>query len=191
MSLLQEALDACAALTKRVEHLEYDKVAQALEIKKLKRRVKKLKKGNRGRIIDEMDKDDVVALMDDKEEDKKDEEAKKKERSAKRRKLNEEVEDLKRHLEIMPNEDDDVYTEATSLARKVPVVDYESINLNNKPYYKFIQADGTHQLFISFLTLLKNFDKEDLEALWNLVKERVIVPTGRYIVPTGSVIVAT
>nr|GEZ73844.1 uncharacterized mitochondrial protein AtMg00810-like [Tanacetum cinerariifolium] len=37
---------------------------------------------------------------------------------AKRRKLNEEVEDLKRHFEIVPNEDDDVYTEATSLARK-------------------------------------------------------------------------
>nr|GEY62734.1 hypothetical protein [Tanacetum cinerariifolium] len=31
---------------------------------------------NQGRIIDEMDKDDVVALMDDKEEDKKEEEAK-------------------------------------------------------------------------------------------------------------------
>nr|GFB53994.1 hypothetical protein [Tanacetum cinerariifolium] len=28
MSLLQEALDACATLTKRVEHLEHDKVAQ-------------------------------------------------------------------------------------------------------------------------------------------------------------------
>nr|GFA51848.1 hypothetical protein [Tanacetum cinerariifolium] len=38
MSLLQEALDACAALNRRVEHLEYDKVAQALEITKLKRR---------------------------------------------------------------------------------------------------------------------------------------------------------
>nr|GEY73747.1 uncharacterized mitochondrial protein AtMg00810-like [Tanacetum cinerariifolium] len=76
MSLLQEALDAGAVLTIRVEHLEYDKIAQALETKKLKRRVKKLEKGNRGRIIDEMDKDDVVALMDDKEEDKKDEEAK-------------------------------------------------------------------------------------------------------------------
>nr|GEV20275.1 hypothetical protein [Tanacetum cinerariifolium] len=82
--------------------------SQALEIKKLKRRVKKLEKGNRvkvlklkkstkvgtsqridtsedtvmddasnqGRIIDEMDKNDVVALMDDKEEDKKEEEAK-------------------------------------------------------------------------------------------------------------------
>nr|GFD32724.1 hypothetical protein [Tanacetum cinerariifolium] len=31
---------------------------------------------NQGRIIDEIDKDDVVALMDDKEEDKKDEEDK-------------------------------------------------------------------------------------------------------------------
>nr|GFC38031.1 hypothetical protein [Tanacetum cinerariifolium] len=47
MSLLQEVLDACVVLTKRVEHLEYDKVAQALEITKLKKRVKKLKKGNR------------------------------------------------------------------------------------------------------------------------------------------------
>nr|GEV43025.1 uncharacterized mitochondrial protein AtMg00810-like [Tanacetum cinerariifolium] len=36
----------------------------------------------------------------------------------KRRKLNEEVEDLKRHLEIVPDEDDDVYTKATPLARK-------------------------------------------------------------------------
>nr|GEX65522.1 hypothetical protein [Tanacetum cinerariifolium] len=35
------------------------------------------------------------------------------------RKLNEEVEDLKRHLEIVPDEDDDVYTEATPLARKL------------------------------------------------------------------------
>nr|GEY93530.1 hypothetical protein [Tanacetum cinerariifolium] len=87
------------------------------------------------------------------------------EKAAKRRKLNKEVEDLKRHLEIVPDEDDDVYTEATPLARKVPVVDYEIIELNNKPYYKIIRADGTHQLYISFLTLLKNFDREDLEAL--------------------------
>nr|GFA35754.1 xylulose kinase-1 [Tanacetum cinerariifolium] len=47
------------------------------------------------------------------------------ERAAKRQKLDEEVEELKKHLQIVPNEDDDVYTEATPLARKVPVVDYE------------------------------------------------------------------
>nr|GEW09330.1 hypothetical protein [Tanacetum cinerariifolium] len=93
-------------------------------------------------------------------------------KAAKRRKLNKEVEDLKRHMEIVPDEDDDVYTEATPLARKVPIVDYKIIELNNKPYYKIIRSDGTHQLYISFLTLLKNFDREDLEALWSLVKER-------------------
>nr|GFB46895.1 hypothetical protein [Tanacetum cinerariifolium] len=86
-------------------------------------------------------------------------------KAAKRRKLNKEVEDLKRHLEILPDENVDVYTKATPLARKVLVVDYEIIELNNKPYYKIIRADGIHQLYISFLTLLKNFDREDLEAL--------------------------
>nr|GEU50422.1 hypothetical protein [Tanacetum cinerariifolium] len=306
---------------RRVEHLEYDKIAQALEITKLRRRVKKLEKGNKvrvlklrklqkfgtsqrvdtsddtmmddeynqGRMIDDIDKDDSVVLMDEKEEDKKVEKAKVDEsaqvqgrqaesqveifkidmdhalkvlsiqedeptkvqevvdvvttsklitkvvtaasetviaasaiifaaepqvpaaiitavpakvaaapkepkplkkkqhikmdeeyarklhaeinkdidwdvaidhvklkakedpteenralqsinetpaqKAAKRRKLNEEVEDIKRHLEIMPDEDDDVYTKATPLTRK-------------------------------------NSDREDLEALWSLVKER-------------------
>nr|GEZ81771.1 hypothetical protein [Tanacetum cinerariifolium] len=43
-------------------------------------------------------------------------------KAAKRRKLNEEsqeVEDLKKHLEVVDDEDDDVFTEATPLARKV------------------------------------------------------------------------
>nr|GEW89336.1 hypothetical protein [Tanacetum cinerariifolium] len=103
MSRLQEALDACVALTRRVKHLKYDKVAQALEITKLKKRVKKLDKrnkvrvlklrrlqkivtsqrvdtsddtvmddeSNQGRMIVEMDKDDVVVLIDNKKEDKK------------------------------------------------------------------------------------------------------------------------
>nr|GEV56450.1 putative ribonuclease H-like domain-containing protein [Tanacetum cinerariifolium] len=93
-------------------------------------------------------------------------------KAAKRRKLNEEVAELNKHLEIMPDEDDDVFIEATPLARKVPVVDYSIIFLNKKPHYKIIKADGTHQLYISFLTLLKNFDRDDLESLWSIVKER-------------------
>nr|GEX82487.1 ribonuclease H-like domain-containing protein [Tanacetum cinerariifolium] len=55
-------------------------------------------------------------------------------------------EDENKALQIVPNEDDDVYTEATSLARKVPVVDYQVIEINNKPYYIIIRADDTHQL---------------------------------------------
>nr|GEU51789.1 hypothetical protein [Tanacetum cinerariifolium] len=96
-------------------------------------------------------------------------------KAAKRRRMNEEakdVEELKHHLEIVPDEDDDVYTEATLLARKVPVVDYQIIQLNNKTHFKIIRADETHQLYVSFITLLKNFYREDLESLWSIVKER-------------------
>nr|GEY32340.1 putative ribonuclease H-like domain-containing protein [Tanacetum cinerariifolium] len=71
-------------------------------------------------------------------------------KATKRRRLNEEdkdVEEIKQHLEIVPDEDDDVYTEATPLARKVTVIDYQIIQLNNKPRYKIIRADGTHHLY--------------------------------------------
>nr|GEV36407.1 hypothetical protein [Tanacetum cinerariifolium] len=93
-------------------------------------------------------------------------------KASKKQKLDEEVEELKKHLMIVPNEDDDVYTEATPLALKVPVVDYKIYTKNSKPYYKIKRADGSHQLYLSFLSMLKNFDREDLEVLSRLVKER-------------------
>nr|GEV98776.1 retrovirus-related Pol polyprotein from transposon TNT 1-94 [Tanacetum cinerariifolium] len=70
------------------------------------------------------------------------------------------------------NDEDDVYIEATPLALKDLVVDYQIHNEHNQPYYKIIRADETHQLFLSFITLLKNFDREDLEMLWKPVQER-------------------
>nr|GEU39336.1 putative ribonuclease H-like domain-containing protein [Tanacetum cinerariifolium] len=88
--------------------------------------------------------------------------------AAKKQRINEDEEELKAHLQIVVNDDDDVFTEATPFSSKVPVVEYQ----NNKPYYKITKADGTHKLFISFITSLKNFDKEDLEMLWKLVQER-------------------
>nr|GEW29507.1 hypothetical protein [Tanacetum cinerariifolium] len=73
---------------------------------------------------------------------------------------------------IVPNDEDDACTEATPLDRKAPVVDYEIYKENNKPYYKIKRADGSHQLYLSFLSLLRNFDREDLGTLWRLVKDR-------------------
>nr|GEY50324.1 hypothetical protein [Tanacetum cinerariifolium]GEZ07445.1 hypothetical protein [Tanacetum cinerariifolium] len=73
-------------------------------------------------------------------------------KAAKKQKLDEEVEKLKRHLQILPNNEDDVYTEATPFARKVLVIDYEIYIENNKPYYKIIRADGSPRLFLSFLS---------------------------------------
>nr|GEY90640.1 hypothetical protein [Tanacetum cinerariifolium] len=65
--------------------------------------------------------------------------------AAKKQKLDEEVEELKTHLQIVSNDEDDVDTEATPLALK---------------------------LFLSFISLLRNFDREDLEMLWQIVQER-------------------
>nr|GFA59341.1 hypothetical protein [Tanacetum cinerariifolium] len=89
-------------------------------------------------------------------------------KAAKRRKLSEEAQeakDLRKRLEVVEDEDDDVFVEATSLASKVPIVDYHIVLVDNKPRFKIIRADETHQFYISFTTLLKNFDREDLENL--------------------------
>nr|GEV95046.1 retrovirus-related Pol polyprotein from transposon TNT 1-94 [Tanacetum cinerariifolium] len=116
------------------------------------------------KIKEQMDEKDSRALkrLNESQEDN----------AAKKQKLDEEVKELKRDLQIVPNNEDDVYIEATPLALKVHVVDYEIYNENNKPYYKIKRIDGTHQLYLSFLSLLRNFDREDLETLWRLVKER-------------------
>nr|GEY03382.1 hypothetical protein [Tanacetum cinerariifolium] len=335
LSLLQTALDTCAALASRLEQLESDKLNQALKITQLKKRVKRLEKGqkvkvfkfrrlkkvgtsqrvktsddtlmedvsNQGRIIDELDRDEGIELMGEKEEKKKDianddqvegrhaeiqaeiyqigmdhaikvlsmheeelievqevvemvttaklitevvtaasapvsaasiiisaaepnipavtitaapvkvatastrrrrgvvirdpeeessaktsDETKSKDKgkeeeesralesinetlaqkAAKKRRLNQEdkyVEEIKQHLEIVPDEDDDVYTEATPLARKVTVVHYQIILLNNKPRYKIIKADGTHQLSLKKNTKCVNDAGEELSAV--------------------------
>nr|GFB39462.1 hypothetical protein [Tanacetum cinerariifolium] len=90
-------------------------------------------------------------------------------KAAKRRKL---TDNLRGHLEIVPEEDDDVFVEAIPLAQKAPVMDYQVVVIDNRPRYTIIRADDTHQLYISFINLLKNFDREDLEALWRIVKDR-------------------
>nr|GFA58471.1 hypothetical protein [Tanacetum cinerariifolium] len=79
--------------------------------------------------------------------------------------MDEEVKELKSHLQIVSNDDHDVYTEATPLASKIPIFDYKIHLERNKPYFKIIRAEGNHMLFLSFSTLLKNFEREDLESL--------------------------
>nr|GEU35887.1 hypothetical protein [Tanacetum cinerariifolium] len=67
MNLLQKPMDTCTTLTRRVEHLELDKVAQAMEITKLKQKVKKLERRNKGRMISDMDANADVVLEEAKE----------------------------------------------------------------------------------------------------------------------------
>nr|GEV40073.1 uncharacterized mitochondrial protein AtMg00810-like [Tanacetum cinerariifolium] len=103
-------------------------------------------------------------------------------KAAKRRKLAkeaQEAEELKKQLQVVANEDDDVFIDATLLARKVPVVDYQIVMIDNKPRFKIIIADETRQLYIFYikttnfsdeyllLTLKKMFGKPDgRDAIW-------------------------
>nr|GEX58870.1 hypothetical protein [Tanacetum cinerariifolium] len=76
MTLLNKLIETCAILTKKVANLEQDKIAQALEITKLKQRVRKLEKKRKfkssglkrlrkgeGRIA-KLDANDDVTLVD-------------------------------------------------------------------------------------------------------------------------------
>nr|GEW73851.1 hypothetical protein [Tanacetum cinerariifolium] len=171
----QKVLDTCSALAHRVEGLENEKAAQQLEIVKLKARVvaasthipaakpkilnitaapavsTRRRKGVSREEIEEEDEEIIKSINETPAQ-----------KAAKRRKLHEQAkedEDLKKQLEVVDDEDDDVFIEATPIGKKVPVVDYEIVMINNKPRYKIIKADSTHQLYISFITLLKNFDR--------------------------------
>nr|GEV65454.1 hypothetical protein [Tanacetum cinerariifolium] len=91
-------------------------------------------------------------------------------KSAKKQKIEEETKELKKHLHIVT--DDDVYIDATPLASKIPIIDFKIHTERNRPYFKIIRADGNHMLFISLSIMLKNFDREDLESLWIIVRDR-------------------
>nr|GFA89897.1 hypothetical protein [Tanacetum cinerariifolium] len=54
----------------------------------------------------------------------------------KKQKMDEEAEEFKSHLQIVSDDDDDVYTEATPLASKILIVDYKIHLERNKPYFK-------------------------------------------------------
>nr|GEW53625.1 hypothetical protein [Tanacetum cinerariifolium] len=96
--------------------------------------------------------------------------------SAKRQKLEKEDDsiELKRCLEILPENDDDV-TKATPLSSKSPtIVDYKIYKEGKKSYFKIIRANGNSQSYLTFGKMFKNFNREDLEVLWSIVKERFI-----------------
>nr|GFA68126.1 hypothetical protein [Tanacetum cinerariifolium] len=96
--------------------------------------------------------------------------------STKRQRLGKEDDsiELKKCLEIIPEEDDDDVTiEATLLSSKSPtIVNYKIYKKGKKSYFKIIRADGNSQSYLTFGKMFKNFNREDLEVLWSIVKER-------------------
>ncbi|GKB70436.1 hypothetical protein Tco_0931848 [Tanacetum coccineum] len=84
-----------------------------------------------------------------------------------------ESEELKQCLEIVPDDGDDVTIDTTPLSTKSPtIVEYKIYQEGKKIYFQIIRADGKSQMCLTFGKMLKNFDRGDLEVLWIIVKAR-------------------
>nr|GEX29278.1 hypothetical protein [Tanacetum cinerariifolium] len=97
--------------------------------------------------------------------------------NAKKQKIEDDKESakIKQCLEIIPDDGDSVTIDATPLSSKsLTIVDYKIYKEGKKNYFQFFKADGNSQMYLTFSKLRKNFDREDLEVLWRLVKERFV-----------------
>nr|GEW77058.1 hypothetical protein [Tanacetum cinerariifolium] len=69
--------------------------------------------------------------------------------------------------------EEEVAIDAIPLAVKSPkIIDWKIHKEENKSYYQIIRADGKSETYMVFNRMLKEFDREDLEELYNLVKSK-------------------
>nr|GEW56814.1 hypothetical protein [Tanacetum cinerariifolium] len=83
--------------------------------------------------------------------------------------------DCKLATRLQEEEREELTTEeqTTPLSSKSPTIaDYKIYKEWRKSYFKIIRADGNSQSYLSFGKMFKNFNREDLEVLWSIVKAR-------------------
>ncbi|GKA53670.1 hypothetical protein Tco_0746985, partial [Tanacetum coccineum] len=79
---------------------------------------------------------------------------------------------MKEFMNIVPDEEE-VAIDAIPLATKPPcIVDWKIIKEGKISQFQIIRADGSSKRYSAFIHILRNFDKEDLETLWKLVKAK-------------------
>ncbi|GKC62118.1 hypothetical protein Tco_1089716 [Tanacetum coccineum] len=85
--------------------------------------------------------------------------------------LDDEKEDLKGYLDIVPRED--VAEDVESLSTKYPIVDWKTCVLTkNFMYYQIFRGDGSSKNYKVLSEMLEDFDRQDVMDLHRLVKER-------------------
>nr|GEU49642.1 putative ribonuclease H-like domain-containing protein [Tanacetum cinerariifolium] len=81
--------------------------------------------------------------------------------------------ELKKCMEIVPDDGDEVLIKATPLSsRSSSIIDYKTHKEGKKTYFNIIRADSTSQVYQTFEKMFKNFNREDIEVLWGMVKDR-------------------
>nr|GEX19818.1 reverse transcriptase domain-containing protein [Tanacetum cinerariifolium] len=82
-----------------------------------------------------------------------------------------EVEHMKLYMRIVP--DEKIAIDAIPLATKPPIiVEYKITKKGKISTYHITRADGSTKRYTSMINLLENIDREDLEYLWKLVKDK-------------------
>nr|GEU71169.1 putative ribonuclease H-like domain-containing protein [Tanacetum cinerariifolium] len=83
------------------------------------------------------------------------------------------AEEHKRNLEIVHDDEDDVFVNVAHLSSKPQtIMDDKIYKEEKKEHFQIIRENGNHQMHLAFSTMLKNFDREYLEVLWKIVKYR-------------------
>nr|GEU44007.1 hypothetical protein [Tanacetum cinerariifolium] len=77
-------------------------------------------------------------------------------------------EDIENMLQIIPVTEFKV----EPLQVKYPIIDWEIHSEGSRSYWKIIRVGGVTEAYQSFEDMLKGFDREDLDALWRLIKEK-------------------
>nr|GEX65189.1 glutamic acid-rich protein-like [Tanacetum cinerariifolium] len=77
-------------------------------------------------------------------------------------------EDVKNMLEIVLVSEFKV----EALQVKYPLIDWEIYSEGSRTYWNIIRVGGITQAYQIFEDMLKDFDREDLDALWRMVKEK-------------------
>nr|GEX24802.1 hypothetical protein [Tanacetum cinerariifolium] len=82
-----------------------------------------------------------------------------------------EIEEMKLYVKIVP--DEDIIIDTIPLATKPPViVEYKIVKEGKISTYHIIRADGSTKGYTLMIKLLENIDREDLKTLWKLVKDK-------------------
>nr|GEW78652.1 hypothetical protein [Tanacetum cinerariifolium] len=77
-----------------------------------------------------------------------------------------------RLMETIPNEEEVVIDAISLVVKSLRIIDWKIHKEGKKSYYQIVRADGKSQMYMIFSQMLKNFDREDLEYLYKLVKAR-------------------
>nr|GEU66699.1 hypothetical protein [Tanacetum cinerariifolium] len=79
---------------------------------------------------------------------------------------------LKKLMEIIPNKEEVIIDTILLAVKFSKIVDWKIHKEGKKSYYQIIKVDGECKMYMVFNRMLKDFDREDLEDWYNLVKAK-------------------